>query len=138
MHRRLALLAALALLGGCGNPQRSDLKLLDETLEQYASTVRWGTPEQLLGFIDPEVLKQRPVREFDLERLRQLRVAGYRVDPPVVYAEGRARQAGQVDLVNINTQQMRSAIETSEWRWDATAKRWWLASGLPRFDRAAR
>jgi hypothetical protein len=43
-----------------------------------------------------------------------------------------------VDLVNINTQQMRSVIETSEWRWDATDKRWWLASGLPRFDRAAR
>jgi hypothetical protein len=133
MIRRLVLLAALTLLAACSNPERSDLKLLDETLDQYASTIRWGTPEQLVAFIDPEVLEDAPVRDFDLERLRQLRVASFRVDPPVVFEQNRARQTGQVDLVNVNTQQMRSVVETSEWRWDATAQRWWLVSGLPRF-----
>lgn len=138
MTRRLALFALAALLAACGNPQRSDLKLLDETLDQYASAVRWGTPEQIVAFIDPEVLARRPVREFDLERLRQLRVAGFRADPPVVHGDGRARQAAQIDLVNVNTQQMRNVIEVSEWRWDPAAKRWWLASGLPRYGADAR
>jgi hypothetical protein len=138
MTRRLALLAAALLLAACGNPQRSDLKLLDETLDQYASTVRWGTPDQLMAFIDPKVLEERPVRDFDLERLRQLRVASWRSEPPVVYAEGRARQVAQVDLVNVNTQQMRSAIDVSEWRWDPAAERWWQVSGLPRYDNTAR
>jgi hypothetical protein len=138
MIRRFVLLASLALLVACASPQRADLTALDETLDLYASTVRWGTPDQLVGFIDPVTLKERPVREFDLERLRQLRVASFCVDPPVVYEEGRARQAGQVDLVNVNTQQMRSVLEVSEWRWDPAAQRWWLVSGLPRFDRAAR
>jgi hypothetical protein len=78
------------------------------------------------------------VRDFDLERLRQLRVASWRSEPPVVYAEGRARQVAQVDLVNVNTQQMRSAIDVSEWRWDPKAERWWQVSGLPRYDNTAR
>ena len=138
MTRRIAIIAFALLLAACGNPQRSDLKLLDTTLDQYASTIRWGTPDQLIGFIDPELLEKSPVRDFDLERLRQLRVASYRSEPPVVYAEGRARQVAQVDLVNVNTQQMRSAIDVSEWRWDPQAERWWQVSGLPRYDNPAR
>lgn len=133
MLRRLILLFAIALLAACGNPERSDLKLLDETLANYGATVRWGTPEQLVAFIDPEVLKVRPVRDFDLERLRQLRVASYRAQAPVTIDEKRMRQIAEVELVNINTQQVRSAVDRTEWRWDATAERWWLTSGLPDF-----
>lgn len=138
MTRRFALLAFAALLAACGNPRKSDLKLLEETLDQYASTARWGAPEQLVAFIDPELLERRPVRDFDLERLRQLRIAGFRAEPPVVFAEGRARQVAQVDLVNVNTQQMRNAVEISEWRWDPEAERWWQVSGLPRFEGGSR
>ncbi|MFN7551351.1 MAG: hypothetical protein ACK59M_10890 [Pseudomonadota bacterium] len=138
MNRRLAVSVLVMLFAACGNPQRSELKLLEKTLDEYASTVRWGTPEQIVAFIDPQVLQDRPLREFDLERLRQLRVAGFRADPPVVIAEGRARQAAQVDLVNVNTQQMRSTLEISEWRWDSTAERWWQVSGLPRYAADAR
>jgi hypothetical protein len=138
MNRRLVVSILVMLFAACGNPQRSELKLLEKTLDEYASTVRWGTPDQIVAFIDPKVLQERPVREFDLGRMRQLRVAGFRADPPVVYAEGRARQAAQVDLVNVNTQQMRSAIDVSEWRWDPQAERWWQVSGLPRYDNTAR
>lgn len=138
MNRRLVVSILVMLFAACGNPQRSELKLLEKTLDEYASTVRWGTPDQIVAFIDPKVLQERPLREFDLERLRQLRVASYRSEPPVVYAEGRARQVAQVDLVNVNTQQMRSAVEISQWRWDPAAERWWLASGLPRYGADAR
>jgi hypothetical protein len=137
MLRRTLIVCLPLLLIACGE-RRGELKLLEETLNQYSSTMRWGTPEQLLAFIDPETLKQRPVREFDLERLRQLRIAGYRADPPVMLDEKRARQVAQVDLVNVNTQEMRDAMEITEWRWDATAERWWLVSGLPDLTRSAR
>jgi hypothetical protein len=133
MIRRLILLFAIALLAACGNSERSDLKLLDETLDNYGATVRWGTPEQLVAFIDPEALEARPVRDFDLERLRQLRVASFRAQAPVTIDEKRVRQIAEVELVNINTQQVRSAVDRTEWRWDATAERWWLTSGLPDF-----
>lgn len=134
MLRRLILLIAIILLAACGGGDRSDLKLLDQTLDSYGATVRWGTPEQLIAFIDPEVLKARPVREFDLERLRQLRVASYRAQPPVTIDAKRVRQIAEIDLVNINTQQARSAVDRTEWRWDATAERWWLISGLPDYS----
>jgi hypothetical protein len=131
--RRIILLALALLLAACGAGQRSDLKLLDETLTQYGSAVRWGTPEQLLAFVDPEALKARPVREFDLERLRQLRVAGFRAQPVVMIGETRARLVAEVELINNNTQLSRSTTDITEWRWDATAERWWLASGLPTY-----
>lgn len=131
-RRHLIALVVLAL-AGCGET-RSDLKLLDETLDQWASTVRWGEPAQLVGFIDPDVIERQPVRQFDLERLRQLRVAGYRTQPPVMLAPDRARQTAEVELVNVNNQTSRTTVETTEWRYDPVAKRWWLTSGLPRYD----
>ena len=133
MLQRFVLAAIALTVSACGT-SKSDAKLLDETLNQYASTLRWGEPDQLLGFIDPDTLKDTPVRPIDLERLRQVRVAGWRAQPPAMISDKRARQIAQVDLVNINTQKVRSAVEVSDWRWDATAKRWWLVSGLPRFE----
>ncbi len=138
MLRRFALLSVIVLLSACGRGERGDLKLLDQTLDSYGATVRWGTPEQLVAFIDPEALKAKPVREFDLERLRQLRVASYRAQPPVTIDDKRVRQIAEIDLVNINTQQARSAVDRTEWRWDATAERWWLASGLPEYHATPR
>jgi hypothetical protein len=134
MPRLVATALFALLLTACGGGTRADLKLLDTTLDQFASAVRWGTPDQLVAFIDPEVLRTRPIREFDVERLRQLRVGGFRAQPPVLVGEDRARQVAEVELINVNTQQGRSAVEVTEWRWDATAQRWWLVSGLPRYD----
>ncbi len=135
MHATCRYLIAFAmlLLTACGQT-RPDLKLLDETLERWASTVRWGEPTQLIDFIDPAVIERQPVRPFELERLRQLRVAGYRPQPPVLIAPDRARQTAQVELVNVNNQTSRTTVETTEWRYDPVAKRWWLTSGLPRYD----
>lgn len=132
IDRRHLLALPVLLVAACG-PTRPDHKLLDETLDRWASTVRWGEPSMLVDFIDPEVLARQPVRALDLERLRQFRVAGYRPGPPVMLAADRARQTAEVELVNVNTQTSRSSIDVTEWRYDAAAKRWWLTSGLPRF-----
>ncbi|HVF34130.1 MAG TPA: hypothetical protein VND91_02280 [Candidatus Saccharimonadia bacterium] len=128
------LVAAVVLSAGCGSSKSKDIKVLEETLRQYASTVRWGDIEQALSFVDPEVLKADPVEPFELERMRQLQVAGYRERPYAFVGELRVRQIVQIELVNRHTQEVRSTVDAQEWRFDPEAKRWWLMSGLPRFE----
>ena len=130
----MILVAAVMLSAGCGSSKSKDIKVLEETLRQYASTVRWGDIEQALSFVDPEVLKADPVEPFELERMRQLQVAGYRERPYAFVGELRVRQIVQIELVNRHTQEVRSTVDAQEWRFDPEAKRWWLMSGLPRFE----
>jgi hypothetical protein len=137
MLKHVLVMVFAVLLAGCGSQKKADVKLLEETLRQYASTVRWGEIEQALGFIDPEVLKADPVEPFQLERLRQIQVAGYRERGAYTFiGELRVRQVVQVELVNRHTQEARSAVDVQEWRFDPVARRWWLMTGLPRFDPA--
>ena len=135
MTMRVLVLAFVALLGaGCGSSKKADVKILEETLRQYASTVRWGDIEQALSFVDPAVLKADPVEPFELERMRQVQVAGYRERPYEFIGELRVRQIVQIELVNRHTQEARSAVDLQEWRFDPEAKRWWLMTGLPSFE----
>ena len=135
MTIRVLVLAFVALVvAGCGSSRKADVKILEETLRQYASTVRWGDIEQALSFVDPAVLKADPVEPFELERMRQLQVAGYRERPYEFIGELRVRQIVQIELVNRHTQEARSAVDLQEWRFDPEAKRWWLMTGLPSFE----
>lgn len=132
--RFLAPLVAAILCAGCGSSDKADTKVLEETLRQYASTVRWGEMEQALSFVDPEVLEADPVEPFELERLRQVQVAGYRERPYAFIGELRVQQVVQIELVNRHTQEVRSTVDAQVWRFDPDAKRWWLMTGLPRFE----
>ena len=73
-------------------------------------------------------------QRFAISQLQQLHVASYRAEAPVMLSPERARQRAQADVVNTHTQVMRSYTDVSEWRYDREAKRWWLVSGLPRFQ----
>ena len=137
--RFLGLLLAFAALTACSTGPKADTKLLDETLHSYASVMRWGESMELgLEYIDPEVLAARPPKPIDLERMRQVQVAGYREQPYAFIDDMRVRQAVQIELVNRHTQEVRSVVDLQEWRFDPVAKRWWLMSGLPRIDAAPR
>lgn len=131
----LLALAALAALAACGTGRKADVKLLDETLHRYASVMRWSeSMEAGVEFIDPAVLAARPPKQVELERMRQLQVAGYREQPYAFVDDLRVRQAVQIDLVNRHTQEVRSIVDLQEWRFDPEGKRWWLMTGLPRID----
>lgn len=131
---RLSVLFLTALLAACATSPDGDTKLLQETLDDYATTMRWGDIPQAIAFIDPETLAKRPVTSFDLERFRQVRIAGYREQPWAITGPGMARQVVEIELINRNTQTVRSMVDAQDWRWDETAKRWWLVSGLPNID----
>ena len=97
--------------------------------------MRWGDVEQVLAFHDPDVLAQSPPDALALERWRQWQVTGYRARGREPQADGSIAQYAEIELVNRHTQSGATLIDRERWRYDATAKRWWLVSGLPDLDR---
>lgn len=129
---RIGLILFAVLLAACGSSQKSETELLEATLMGYAKAMRWGEIDQAIGYIDPEVLKANPIPALELERLRQVQIAGYREQPPVMTDETHATQVVQIELINRHTQQVRSVVDRQQWRLDREQKRWWLTSGLPK------
>ena len=134
MHRwiRPLALAATFALAACNSTREQD-KLLDQTLDAYGAAIRWGEVNDALAFLAPDAAKPSA---FELERLRQLQIAGYREQPPVMLTPTEVEQVVQIDYVNRHTQEGRATVERMHWRYDATAKRWWLTSGLPKLNAA--
>lgn len=128
LTRRTLLFAILAMLIACSSTREQD-KLLDAILDQYAATIRWGNVDEAIGFLAPDAAKPTA---FEIERLKQLQIAGYREQPPTLLSPTEVEQVVQIDFVNRHTQESRSTIERMRWRYDAAAKRWWLVSGLPK------
>ena len=121
---------ALLALAGCF-PAKNNALLLDDTLANYASAIRWGNIEDALSFGDPEVLKAHPVTKLELERFHQVQITTYNDQPPVRINDLEVRQVVDIGLVNTNTQAARSIIDKQVWRLDEKANRWRLMSGLP-------
>jgi hypothetical protein len=48
-----------------------------------------------------------------------------------VEGEDRVVRDVEIRVINRNTQAERTVRVREVWRWDAKAKQWWLASGLP-------
>lgn len=124
---RLASILCLTLLAACSSTHEQD-KLLDATLDSYAAAIRWGNIDDAIAFLAPDA--PRP-SAFEIERLKQLQIAGYREQPPVQLSPTEIEQVAQIDFVNRHTQASKATIERMRWRYDSTAARWWLVSGLP-------
>lgn len=130
-HLMLLVLAAMfVMLAGCST-NKADEKLLESTLENYASVIRWGNFEDAIAYVDPVVLKEHPMTALDLARYHQVRVTAYNEQPFKPVGELEVRQVVEVGIVNNNTQVMRSIIDRQLWRYDLKEKRWWLMTGLP-------
>jgi hypothetical protein len=128
---RLAILviACLALVA-CATG-RPDTHKRDRTLYAYASEIRWGDIESALAFIDPKVRAEKTPTALELERYRQVQIAGYNVRGLDQPDDETLHQTVELRLVNRHTQVERSVLDRQRWRWDGEAKRWWLVSGLP-------
>jgi hypothetical protein len=132
MRRLLIAFTVLVTLlaAGCASDQRS--KSLTNTLNAYASAVRWGEFESALQFVDPAVRKDHPPSSLDMARYQQVRVTGYdEGQGPLPDGENAVRQIVQIGLANVNTQTERTVTDRQTWRYDPEKKHWWLTSGLP-------
>lgn len=118
------------LLAGCAGFS-SEKRKFEQTLYHYAAAVRWGEVEQILGFHQPARLEAAPPEELELDRWRQLRVAGYRPRGQEPQPDGSIVQFAQIEFTNRHTLTSFTIIDREVWRYDEQAKRWWLESGLP-------
>ena len=50
----------------------------------------------------------------------------------MLLSASEVEQVAQIDFVNRHTQEGKSTVERMRWRYDASAQRWWLVSGLPK------
>lgn len=127
--RLLCLTLALAL-AACAARERSSQ--LDDTLRHYSSLVRWSEWPAAADYYDPDMRREKPITELEMDRLAQLRVSGYNRRALEVTPDGqRARQTVEIRLYNVHTMAERVILDRQTWRWDADAERWWLTSGLP-------
>ncbi len=126
------LALATALLGACANDQiRSKQTVLDETLQSYAATIRWGDIAQAVVFLEPKYREAHPQTALELGRYKQIRISGYEEQPATPVSADEVTQTVQISLINIHTQHERGLIDHQVWKYDAKTKRWWLTTGLP-------
>ena len=142
MHRRAALIAVLStgLAAACADMSMQHIQsketILEDTLKNYAATIRWGGDMvQGLAFVDPAYRQAHPLTDLDMQRYRQVQVTAYNDAPAAPLNDLEVGQTVEIGLVNINTQQSRSVIDHQVWRYDEKQKHWWLMTGLPDITR---
>ncbi len=104
---------------------------LEETQVKYDSTLRWGTVEDMLPYLDPEYTRVHPLTDLELRRFEQVKISSYRAGDNVPMPDGRVGRNAEVRVINNNTQAERLVRVKEIWRWDAQGKRWLQANGLP-------
>ena len=127
----IALLALmLALVAGCGVGSQNDLR--DNTLFAYAGAIRWGHIDDAWSMVEPEYARRHPMTPLERERFEQVQITGYQVKGSEMVSENELLQLVEIRLINRHTQAERTLQDRQTWRWDPQARRWWLATGLPR------
>ena len=133
---QILLLALLALtsvnaLAAKEKLTRKQRVELEKTQVAYASTIRWGTTEEALPYLDPEYTREHPLTDLELRRYEQVKISSYRAGDNVNIPDGRVGRPAVVGVINLNTQMQREVTVKEIWRWDAEDKRWLQANGLP-------
>jgi len=131
MRKSLILLLVALLLAACasGNQAQRERK---QTMDQWQSLVRWSEYHALSDMIHPDWLADNPIRNIDMERLRQFRVTEYRVRQVISDPDGMAvERRVQIRLYHVHTARERVIEHREVWRYDEQRERWMLHSGLP-------
>lgn len=131
MNRILLLMLLSLLVAGCATSKDGDARAFEQTLNDFASGMRWNGLETQVQFLDPDVLRKNPPSPELLARLRAVRVARYFPQPPVMGADATATQMVEIELIEQTTQTVSSITQMLDWRWDAEDERWWLMTPPP-------
>lgn len=123
----LGLPMALAACGGAGSRQDG----LRVRLYHYASAIRWNEIEQAYAFVDPALRAQFPFTAEEAARWQRVQVSRYFEGPRVTEPDGSVSQTVQIELIDRDTQTLRTIVDRQRWRYDEATKTWWLQTGLP-------
>lgn len=127
----LLALASLSALAAGPKITKKQRKELEEIQVKYDATLRWGTVEDALPYLDPEYAKAHPLTDLELRRYEQVKISSYRAGDNVPLPDGRVGRNAEARVINNNTQSERTVRVKEIWRWDAEGKRWVQANGLP-------
>ncbi len=125
----IVLLALAMTLPACQSAEKNDS--LRARLYQYSAAIRWNEIDQALAFVEPAHLLERPFTEEDRQRWRATQVARYFDGPQSTDANGDVRVSVQLELIDRDSQSVRSVVDRQVWRYDEATKTWWLTTGLP-------
>ena len=131
IHALIMILLAALLLTACGTNSKKD-RTETEVMEQYSALVRWSQFDALPDYMHPDWLAENPIRQLDIERLRQFRVTSYRVRQVISVDDGDGvDRVIQLRLNHIHSAREREVQYLESWRWDEEFERWMLHSPLP-------
>ncbi|NEX21568.1 hypothetical protein G3480_14825 [Thiorhodococcus mannitoliphagus] len=128
----LALLVT-GMLSGCGSIKKDKMAVtLQNATNGYQSALRWGYFENAFGFVDPEKRKNRELPA----NLEGIRLTGYDVvQSPIAKKDSNtAMQLVKIEYLHEDKQVVKTLTDRQIWRYDEEEKKWWLESGLPKFD----
>ena len=126
----LALCLCVVALAGCASPQHN-MSALDRVQYAYSAAIRWGDFEGAWLLVEPAYRDAHPLSDVELERYKQIQIAGYRDLGTQTLPDGEVVREIQIDVVNRHTLTERQTRYTERWRFDPAAKTWWLVAGLP-------
>lgn len=124
-----AILLSL-LLAACATSGKQ--REFEATTTDWSNLLRWHHYHALVDHMHPEYLEDNPVRNLDVERLKQFRVTQYRVREVISDPDGeRIQRTVEIKLYHIHTARERNVVYREDWRYDEEYERWLLHSGLP-------
>ena len=129
----LLIVLLFSTLVGCAS-SGGDSRKLEQALYTYQSALRWSDIPGAIAFVDPALREELALKDIEARRWEQYQVTGYYVQSSEM-GEDEVKQVVELRLVNRHTQVERSVIDRQVWRWDRSAKAWWLTTALPTLAR---
>jgi len=124
----MGLLAAALPADALNSRQRNKL---EQAQNAFSAAIRWGDFEGAWQMVDPAVRQAQPMSELEFARYEQVQISGYRDLHALAEADGTLVRVIELRIINRHTMAERTQRYRERWRWDAEAKRWWLADPLP-------
>ena len=98
---------------------------------EHVADDQWSTPTDLPGWdvraVASHVAHLERVLATGVEEQAEIG------DPPPAHVAGLLGHYTEIGVVNRNTLVQRETRYQEQWRYDATAERWWITGGLPEF-----
>lgn len=127
----MALCLCVLALAGCASSQTGDTNKLDRQTYAYSAAIRWGDFEGAWMLVDPEYRKEHPLSDVEMERYKQVQIAGYRDLATQTLPDGDVVREIEIEVVNRHSLAQRQTRYTERWHFDPVDKQWWLVVGLP-------
>ncbi|MCC6707573.1 MAG: hypothetical protein IT492_08425 [Gammaproteobacteria bacterium] len=132
--RSLLAVLLLGALAGCGSMPLGKADrgtVLEAALNNYRKLIRWGYYDEAAKYL--RTPDGQPIAA-DLKTAARYRVTNYTVSNSIVADDNKeARVIAAIEYYELDSGVIHLLHDAQMWWYDATGKRWYLASPLPHF-----